>query len=206
MRHNKKNSLWEAISSPANFPNYDAKTGDGYGTLKQTYHKNRQYQSSFPYKEPVESEFEQEGSEQEDFEIDAAKFKNKLGIVTPVDSYATRSTDNYYYVGAATRFDLAKLGESIGNRRSQSSMTPMPDLYKNKQAVIGGAHSWNSYQKTIQHTKGQKKGFSSSIPVGVDAFFNSEDEKNKENDAVSKIRQIVRAYHELNLKREHDTH
>lgn len=208
MLHKKKNSLWEAISSPANFPNYDAKTGDGYGQLQPKYHKNRQFQSSYPYKEPPESEFEEEveGEETEFDFADAAKFKNKLGSVFPTDDYAIRSTDNFYYAGAATRFDLAKLGESVGNRRTPSTMTPIPNLYKNKQAVIGGAHSWNSYQKTIQHTRGQKKGFSSSLPTADQSISDWTDEKNDEDDPVSKIKRIVRAYHELNLKREHDTY
>lgn len=209
MLHKGKNSLWEAISSPANFPNYDAKTGGGYGQLQKKFHGNRQSQSSYPYKDPPESEFEEkidDDSEVLDLDFaDAAKFQNKLGSVFPTDDYAIKSTDNFYYAGAATRFDLAKLGESIGNRRSPSTMVPVPNLYKNKQAVIGGAHSWNSYQKTIQHTRGQKKGFSSSLPTADQNISDWSEEKNDEDDPVSKIKRIVRAYHELNLKREHDT-
>lgn len=208
MLHKGKISLWEAISSPANFPNYDARTGGGYGQLQQKYHGNRQFQSSYPYKEPSESEYEEDDVTQgEEFDIvDAAKFQNKLGSVFPTDDYAIRSTDNSYYAGAATRFDLSKLGESVGNRRSIGTMTPIPSLYKNKQAVIGGAHSWNSYQKTIQHTRGQKKGFSSSLPTADQNISDWTDEKNDADDPVSKIKRIVRAYHELNLKREHDTY
>jgi hypothetical protein len=209
MLRKEKISLWEAISSPANFPNYDARTGGGYGQLQTKYHGNRQYQSSYPYKDSPESEYEETedvDSEEHEFDlVDVAKFQNKLGSVFPTDDYAIRSTDNFYYAGAATRFDLAKLGESIGNRRKPSTMTPNPSLYKNKQAVIGGAHSWNSYQKTIQHTRGQKKGFSSSLPTADQNISDWSEEKNNENDPVSKIKRIVRAYHELNLKREHDT-
>lgn len=206
MLHKGKISLWEAISSPANFPNYDARTGGGYGQLQQKFHGNRQFQSSYPYKDSSESEQEENEEQSEEFDfVDAAKFRNKLGGVLPTDDYAVRSTDNFYYAGAATRFDLSKLGESVGNRRSPDTMTPFPDLYKNKQAVIGGAHSWNSYQKAIQHTRGQKKGFSSSLPTADQNISDWTDEKNDIDDPVSKIKRIVRAYHELNLKREHDT-
>lgn len=197
MRHNKFTTLWEALSSPANFPNYDANTGAGYGILKPKNHFPRQSASTYPYKYPVEDDEVED--EEVDEPIDQAKFRNKIGSVGPSDTLSARSVDNQYYVGAATPFDM--LGEAIGRNSSKGSIVAIPNMYTGKQAVVGGSNSWNSVQKPIQHTRGTKKGISSALQSLVDVPPAWEEDFFIDNDPVSKIRQIVNAYHDLNLLR-----
>ena len=189
-------TLWEAISSPANFPNYDSRNDLGLGKTQSQFFSHRNSQDTYPYNKE-DDDFESE----EDFEdIDPHKFLNKLLPRPRTDSLSYRSVDNQYYTpGASTRFDMGKLGEAIGSRSSRTSMVPMPDLYKNKQAVIGGANSWNANHKDIQHTKGTKNGYAKGHIVYKDEISAWEDEKNDADDPVSKIRRIVNAYHDMNL-------
>ncbi len=197
MRHNKFTTLWEALSSPANFPNYDANTGAGYGILRPKNHFPRQSTSTYPYKHPVEDD--EVENEEVDEPIDQAKFRNKIGSVGPSDTLSARSVDNQYYVGAATPFDM--FGEAIGRNSSKGSIVAIPNMYKGKQAVVGGSNSWNADQKPIQHTRGTKKGISSALQSLVDVPPAWEEDFFIDNDPVSKIRQIVNAYHDLNLLR-----
>ena len=196
-------TLWEAISSPANFPNYDARSDLGIGSLRAKTHFQRQSQSTYPYIEPSSSENDIENEDDEDAEpIDKTKFMNKIGRVIPSDPYAVRSVDNQYYTpSASTPFHLSKLGEAIGSRSSATNLSPIPDLYSNKQATIGGSNSWNAVHKQIQHSKGTKRGWSMA-PVPIpDEKFASEQEKNDDFKVVSLIRQIVNAYHDANMQR-----
>ena len=202
MRHNKVLTLWEALSSPANFPNYDANTGAGYGILKPKHHFPRQSASTYPYKHPVD-DIEIDDSELDNDEvdepIDQAKFRNKIGSVQPSDNLSARSVDNQYFVGSATPLNM--FGEAIGRNSSRGSIVAIPNMYKGKQATIGGASGLNMVQKPIQHTFGTKKGISSALQSLVDVPQPWEENLFADDDVVSKIRQIVNAYHDLNLLR-----
>lgn len=193
-------TLWEALSSPANFPNYDANTGAGYGILRPKNHFPRQSASTYPYKSPVDDD-ELDAVEEETVEDpkDQAKFRNKVGSVGPSDTLSTRSVDNQYFVGAATPFDM--FGEAVGRNSSKGSISAIPNAYAGKEAVVGGSNSWNSVQKPIQHTRGTKKGYSSALQNLVDVPQAWEEDFFDDNDPVSNIRRIVRTYHDLNLLR-----
>ena len=195
-------TLWEALSSPANFPNYDARSDLGIGSLRARTHFERQSQQTYPYIESSSSDEEIDDEKDDDNEpIDKAKFQNKIGRVIPSDPYAVRAVDNQYYTpSASTPFHLSKLGEAVGSRSSRTSLIPMPDLYKNKQATIGGANSWNAVHKQIQHSKGTKRGFSMAPAPIPEENFASEQEKNDDFQVVSLIRQIVNAYHDANMQ------
>lgn len=199
----KKLSLWEALGSPANFPNYEDNVG-GLGTIKPTYNLPRQASQDYPYKNSSESEdtsCECDNEDEEGF-LNKKKISNKLGDTNSVDFYSFKKTDNQYHTpNASTRFDMMKLGEAIGTRSSRTSLVPYPNLYKDKQASFGGANSWNANHKDIQHTTGTKHGWSMAHKELEDASFEFNDEKNVDNDPVRKIRQIVKAYHDLNLIR-----
>lgn len=197
------NKLWEAISSPANFPNYDARSDLGIGSLRARTHFHRQSQTTYPYIEPSSSENEQEVEEDERVDpVDKAKFSNKIGRVIPSDPYSARAVDNQYYTpSASTPFHLSKLGEALGSHASRTSISPMPDLYKGKEAVLGGANSWNAVYKPIQHTRGTKFGYSMAHTFEPEENINYEYEKNDDFRVVSLIRQIVNAYHDANMQR-----
>lgn len=195
--------LWEAISSPANFPNYDARTGLGYGA-KTGFHAQRSYQSSFPYRDADPNHEEVEGDEEDDeeliwdpeAEIANRDFHNKIGVTPYRDPYSTRKTDPYYYYGSATPTGM--FGESVGKNRTKGSISPIPNLYKKKQAVSGGVYGGSSIRvyKPILHTLGTKRGWSAA-PKEIEPVEpeNLEDD----NEAVEKIRELVRFYHTSNL-------
>jgi hypothetical protein len=167
--------------------------------LRAKTHFERQGQVTFPYVEKDEIEKDEDAEEAVD-PVELAKFMNKTGRVIPSDSYASRSTDNQYYTpSASSPFYLSKLGEALSPNVSGTSIVPTSNLYKGKQALHGGAHSWNSVQKPIQHTKGTKMGYSMGSKLYDIEDFISDDEKNDEFLVVSKIRQIVNAYRDLNM-------
>lgn len=149
--------LWEAISSPANFPNYDTRTGLGYGT-QSGFHKDRQYQSSYPY---IEEDEELHGDDVIDDEM-STKIQNKVGIRTVNDPLAIRKSDPFYFVGAATPLSI---GEAYGGpNRSKTSIVPkIPGgkLYPQIQAVLGsGGTNINRVYKPIMSTNSTPRGFS----------------------------------------------
>jgi hypothetical protein len=192
--------LWEAISSPANFPNYDSRNDLGLGKTQSHFFFHRHGHDEFPYGPESEKNDDDETEEEEDLAF-SAKVKNKIGSNTFSDPMSIRSVDNQYHTpNASSRFDMAKLGEAVGGMRSsRGSMSPMPNMYKGKEAVLGGAHSWNASHKDIQHTMGTKRGYAGGHKIMRDEISSWEDEKNDADDPVSKIRRIVKAYHDLNL-------
>ena len=74
-------SLWEAIGGgPANFPNYDARTGLGYGT-QSGFHAHRQYQGTYPYREPLSDNEEAANDEEHDANLDSKVSKSVFSAV-----------------------------------------------------------------------------------------------------------------------------
>lgn len=189
-------TLWEAISSPANFPNYDSRTGLGYGT-QSGFHANRTYQSSYPYVEEDDVDYD-EGDEVVDDQM-STKIQNKVGSMTVNDPFATRKSDPFYFVGGATPLNI---GEAYGGpNRSKTSIVPRMSsgqkLYPKIQAVLGsGGTAINRVYKPIMSTKGTAYGFSKpSIPLDP-----SEDEVNDET--VDKIREFTRMIQQQNAVKE----
>jgi hypothetical protein len=185
--------LWEAISSPANFPNYDARTGLGYGT-QSGFHKNRQYQSSFPYIEEDDEEYDGEVIDDEM----STKIQNKVGSRTVNDPLATRKSDPFYFVGAATPLNI---GEAYGGpNRSKTSIVPnIPGgkLYPQIQAVLGsGGTAINRVYKPIQGTNSTAQGFSKA-PKPTEP---SEDQLRDE--ATDHIRELTRMIVQYNNLKE----
>lgn len=199
-----KISLWEAIGSPANFPNYDSRTGLGYGT-NSGFHSSRKYQGTYPYKEPVEGQFlssaDEDDQDDEDLDLDdedlqfSFAFRNKVSTNPPVDPYAVKKTDPYYYYGSATPTGM--FGEAIGMNRSKGSISPKPNLYKNKQAVSGDGYVGASIRpfQTIIHRSSTPHGYSKA-PIPLDSEV-IEDDK-----TLLRLRELIRMYHKANLSRE----
>lgn len=193
--HHKKITLWEAIGSPANFFVGDANLGK-LGTIEPTYERPRQSGGSYPYKSPAESEFEDEESDSEDEDevdpIDSTRFFNKmLGRMGASDSLAANSVDKQYYT--PTGGD-PWLREAYGGSRSgsQASISPIPGLYdKMQRGPVGASQSLN-YSSGVRTSRktGTKKGLAAPHKSTVPEYSRW-DEKNDEDPAVSKIRQIV---------------
>lgn len=194
--------LWEAISSPANFPNYDSRTGLGYAA-KTGFHSQRSYQSSFPYKQSDPEKEEVEGDEEDDEEliwdpeVETAnrKFHNKIGVTPYRDPYSTNKTDPYYYYGSATPTGM--FGESVGKNRTKGSMSPIVNLYKNKQAVSGDGYVGGSIRpfQTVIHSFGSKKGWSTA----PNEFYPVENNTEDDDGILEKIKELVKIYRDSNL-------
>jgi len=191
----RKISLWEAIGGgPANFPNYDARTGLGYGT-QSGFHAQRQYQGTFPYKNPDSFGEEEDEEEVDDTLTRKAQKKVGRGAGGSPDQFNQRKTDPFYFVGAATK--LNSFVESVGMNRSKGSISPIPDLYKNREGTVGGVYSSNpiSPSTTLFNHDSTPHGFSkASLPE--DEFLEPE-----EDEAMENLRSVIRAYHRANLLR-----
>jgi hypothetical protein len=191
----RKKSLWEAISSPANFPNYDARTGLGYGT-QSGFHASREYPGTFPYLEPSEDlddvedvEFERE---------DAEEFRNKLGGAPYKEPYSSRKTDPFYYYGSATPSGM--FGEAVGPNRTRGSISPLPGLYKGKEAVSGGGYVGASVRpfQVIIHNRSTPHGWNKSIHPIEEPVSDEEDD----TEPIDILRKVIRKYHIANMSRE----
>ena len=194
MPRNRK--IREALGgSPANFPNYDTRTGLGYGA-PTGFHNSRQSAGTYPYREPVENEGE-EDVDDEEFDIgDAAEFRNKLGGAPYKDPYASRKTDPFYYYGSATPTGM--FGEAVAMNRSRGSISPKPNLYKGKEAVSGGGYVGASIRpfQVIIHNRSTPHGWSkSTYPLDTQ-------EEEDEDETLMKLRELIRGYHNANLSRE----
>lgn len=193
MSRNKK--IREAAGgSPANFPNYDARTGLGYGA-PTGFHKSRQSAGTYPYREPAEDD---EEIDEEEFEVeDAVEFRNKLGGVAYKDPYSSRKTDPFYYYGSATPTGM--FGEAIAMNRSKGSISPMPGLYKGKEAVSGGGYVGASIRpfQVVMHNRSTPHGWNKSIHQ-----IEVEDDEESESETLDKLRELIRSYHIANMSRE----
>lgn len=178
--------LWEAIGGgPANYPNYDARTGLGYGT-QSGFHAQRQYQGSFPYKEPPSDDELEVDEEERDEEFDS-KVSRKLSTYIPSDDLATKKVNPFYFAGAATKL------ESIARNSTRGSMVPKPNLYKGRDSGVVGSNPWQ-VTKDILRTKSTPHG-TQFAPIFLDP---SEDQE--EAPEVSRLRELVRAIFDSNKR------
>tara|TARA_B100000700_G_scaffold321715_1_gene421569 strand:- start:681 stop:1283 length:603 start_codon:yes stop_codon:yes gene_type:complete len=117
----------------------DPRTGSGYGTISNP--KVYQKQGTYPYREP--DILDDESCEEDDLEdLDPEtekKLQNKVSLTHKTsDPYKRR--DYGSFSGHSVRFDLhqgAEKNYNTVNETSGVSITPMPGLYKGRQA--GGA-------------------------------------------------------------------
>lgn len=177
-------SLWEAIGGgPANFPNYDARTGLGYGT-QSGFHAHRQYQGTYPYREPLSDNEEAANDAEHDPELDA-KVSKKVSAYVPSDPLATKKSDPFYYFGAATRF------ESLVRNPTRGSMVPKPDLYKGRDSGLVGSNTWQ-VTKPVLNTSSTPHGtqFASILPDPSD--------DQEEAPELMKLRGLIRAIFDEN--------
>jgi hypothetical protein len=193
----RKRSLWEAIGGgPANLPNYDSRTGLGYGT-QSGFHAQRQYQGTYPYKEPDQFADEDDAGE-DDVDSDLTKkAQNKVGRGAggSPDQFNQRRVDPFYFVGSATT--MSGFSEAVARNSTKGSMSPLPGLYKNREGSIGGVYSSNpvSPATTAFNHYSTAHGYSKA-PLPEDEFIEPE-----EDEAMQNLRSVIRAYHASNLLR-----
>lgn len=178
--------LWEAIGGgPANFPNYDARTGLGYGT-QSGFHAPRQYQGSYPYKEPPSENEIEIGDEERDAEFDS-KVSKKISSYVPSDSLATNKSDPFYFVGSATRL------EAIARNSTRGSMVPKPDLYKGRDSGMMGSNP-SQITKSILRTKSTPHG-TQFAPI----FLEPSEDQEKAPELQS-LRDLIRVIFDANKR------
>lgn len=177
----------------ANNPNYDARRDLGYGRDGR-FSLPRGGQASWPYIEPVRFDIEDEESiDGEDEMVDQVAIGNKAGQGhVRWDSYADRAADNRRYVGA----DFWVHEQTTGR-----SMSPIPNLYKNKQGVLGVGADGPSIRPAPARISlsGSKAGYSSALPLhdagSMEPAYTLEEIPDPDDLTMNRLRRLIRAIH-----------
>ena len=159
-----------------NFPHIDGRSDLGYGTYDKN-HKNSKASSTFPYY--VDDVEDEEPAYDEDFLV---ALLNKLGDVKSFDALNFKSAD------AGSQGDFMRKMNMIGE--ASTHISPIPNLYKNKQAVSGGTYpsktkGFTGYSNKTLPTGG-KKGWTKGI--------NHRDVP-KEDKNLEKLRYLIKLIH-----------
>ena len=177
----------------ANNPNYDARTGLGYGTDGRR-DTPRTSQSTFPYIEPVKYDVDEEESLEDEDDIEtqvAIGNKSGQGHIR-WDSYADRAADNRRLVGADFWVHEQITGRSI---------TPIPGLYKNKQGILGVGGDGPSIRPAPARLSlaGSKAGYSSAFPLrdagSMEPAYTLEEIPTSDDLTMNRLRRLIRAIH-----------
>lgn len=177
----------------ANNPNYDARTGLGYGAdgrrdLPRVSHQ------AWPYVQ--EPEYDVDDEDEIDCEDDLqtqVAIGNKAGQGhIRWDSYADRAADNRRFVGA----DFRMYEQTTGR-----GMSPIPNLYKNKQGVLGVGADGPAIRPAPARISlsGSKAGYSSSLPLrdagSMEPAYTLEDIPTPDELTMTRLRRLIRAIH-----------
>jgi len=178
----------------ANNPNYDARSDLGYGrnghfSLPRSSHASWPYIEDPAYDVDDEDEIETE----DDLETQVA-IGNKMGQghVRP-DSYAKRASDHRRFAGPDFRMYEQTTGRSL---------SPMPDLYKNKQGVLGVGADGPSIRPAPARISlsGSKAGYSSSFPLrdagSATPAYTLEEIPTSDELTMRRLRRLIRAIHD----------
>jgi hypothetical protein len=179
--------------SEANNLNYDARTGLGYGTDGRR-DLPRMSQGSWPYIEIVRDDVDAEDSldSEQDLQTQVA-IGNKAGQGhIRWDSYADRAADNRRFVSADFRMHEQTTGRG---------MSPIPDLYKNKQGVLGVGADGPAIRPAPARISlaGSKAGYSSAFPLrdagSMEPAYTLEEIPSPDELTMSRLRRLIRAIH-----------
>ena len=177
----------------ANNPNYDARTGLGYGTDGRR-DMPRISQQAWPYVQEPECDVddEEEIESEDDLETYVA-IGNKTGQGhIRWDSYADRAADNRRFVGADFRMYEQTTGRGI---------SPIPDLYKNKQGILGVGADGPAIRPAPARISlsGSKAGYSSALPLrdagSMAPAYTLEEIPTQDELTMTRLRRLIRAIH-----------
>lgn len=177
----------------ANNPNYDARTGLGYGTDGRR-DMPRVSQQVWPYVQDPECDVdgEEEIEDEDDLRTQVA-IGNKAGQGhIRWDSYADRSADNRRFVGT----DFRMYEQTTGR-----GMSPIPNLYKNKQGVLGVGADGPSIRPAPARISlsGSKAGYSSALPLrdagSMEPAYTLEEIPTQDELTMTRLRRLIRAIH-----------
>ena len=177
----------------ANNPNYDARTGLGYGTDGRR-DMPRISQQAWPYVQEPECDVddEEEIESEDDLETYVA-IGNKTGQGhIRWDSYADRAADNRRFVGTDFRMYEQTTGRGI---------SPIPDLYKNKQGILGVGADGAAIRPAPARISlsGSKAGYSSALPLrdagSMAPAYTLEEIPTQDELTMTRLRRLIRAIH-----------
>ena len=179
----------------ANNPNYDARTGLGYGTDGGRF-APRKNAATFPYAEPPANDVddEEEYDNKNDVETQIAIANKSGGGHAPWDQWL-RGVDRFSFAGAAT--NIGQMGEQITGR----SLSPIPNLYKNKEAALGTGADGPSIRPAPARISfaGSKAGYSSAFPLhdlgGDESAYTLEEIPARDDLTMTRLRRLIRAIH-----------
>jgi hypothetical protein len=177
----------------ANNPNYDSRSDLGYGTTAER-NKPRQSQTSWPYIEIVKDDVDDEDPLESEADVETqVAIGNKAGQGhIRWDSYADRAADNRRFVGADFKMNEQTTGRSI---------SPMPDLYKNKEGVLGIGADGPSIRPAPARISlaGSKAGWSESLPLSdagsMDPAYHIEDIPTGDERTMKRLKRLIKAIH-----------
>ena len=182
--------------SEANNPNYDSGADRGYASINNAgRNKPRGGQASWPYIEPVRFDVDDEEELESEEEVETqVAIANKTGRgYVPGDSYARRSIDHRKMVGPDFRMWEQTTGRSI---------SPIPDLYKNKQGVLGTGADGPSIRPAPARISlgGSTAGWSRSYPLrdlgSAENAYTLADIPTSDEMTMSRLRRLIRAIHD----------
>lgn len=177
----------------ANNPNYDARSDLGYGRDGH-FSIPRGGQAIWPYIEPTGCDVDDEDElEDEDDVVNQVAIGNKAGQGhIRWDSYADRAADNRRFVGA----DFWMHEQTTGR-----GMSPIPDLYKGKQGVLGVGADGPAIRPAPARISlaGSKAGYSSSFPLrdagSMEPAYTLEEIPISDEMTMTRLRRLIRAIH-----------
>lgn len=146
---------------------HDAMTDSGYGSIKPRFHVPRSKNPVYPYIDPdIEEEYDDDESE--------VAITSKIDFPFVGDTFATK--DPFYFVAGNTKLSdcFERPDQVLAEIHAMgSSMSPIPNLYKNKGPGLGGS-SGASFVPGVGSFKrtGSKKGYFSPPP---DVNFDGEE-------------------------------
>lgn len=179
--------------SEANNSNYDARHDLGYGHDGR-FSVPRGGQESWPYVEPVRFDVDDEDplDDEDDLGTQVA-IGNKAGQGhIRWDSYADRAADNRRFVSA----DFWMHEQTTGR-----GMSPIPDLYKNKQGVLGAGADGPAIRPAPARISlaGSKAGYSSAFPLrdagSMEPAYTLEEIPDPDDLTMIRLRRLIRAIH-----------
>lgn len=179
----------------ANNPNYDLRQDLGRGISSDKFHKQRMSQGTFPYKEPTQNFEEQDN----DLSI-AQKVINKIsGNYIASDSYMSKGGGRYAMVDGSTNF-------SEGYYASGKSLSPISNLYKNRDGVMGQGPSGASIRPGPAQTSlsGTKVGWSQASNLkdaGSESnIWHIQDIPTEDERTIFRLKRTIKAIHDQDKK------
>jgi hypothetical protein len=175
---------------------YDDKKGLGYSPVEPSGRfEPRQLQGEFPYTDS--DQYSELDDEEEVFDIDnldAFVAAVNMGY-KPIDYLSAAGNDPFYFVAGNTR--ISELGTTRG-------ITPIPDLYKKRQASAGGGAVPANFSPVSFITRskptGTKHGFSRAPkPLDVvedDPVYHLDDMPTDDERTITRLKKLIAAIHQ----------